>query len=159
MFDFVVGEGQVGLHPWQSFRSLSRLRRAGGDLVGHAEDLLAMAERQGATIVLGIGHRTLGTALITTGSFSEGRRHLDQAVGPQRLTTHDWLGRARCPAQLGSARVRSPLTERRHNSRRFFLPGLLGGGRLFRAHVIKHAREDRNVGLLLDQRTEMIGVK
>ena len=35
----------------------------------------------------------------------------------------------------------------------------LGGGRLFRAHVIKHTGENRNVGLVLDQRTEMIGVK
>ncbi len=31
--------------------------------------------------------------------------------------------------------------------------------RLFRAHVIKQPREDRNVGLVLDQRTKMIGVK
>ena len=47
----------------------------------------------------------------------------------------------------------------RYNSHRFFLFGRLEGGRLFRAHAIKHARENRNVGLVLDQRTEMIGVK
>ena len=41
----------------------------------------------------------------------------------------------------------------------FFCLAFLGGGRLFRAHVIKHARENRNVGLVLYQRTEMIGVK
>jgi hypothetical protein len=42
---------------------------------------------------------------------------------------------------------------------RFFLFGILEGRRLFHAHAIKHARENRNVGLVLDQRTEMIGVK
>ena len=75
----------------------------------------------------------------------------------KRLTTHDCLGRARCPAQLGTASI--ALAERRHNSRKYFLFGLLEGGRLFRAHAIKHACENRNVGLVLDQRTEMIGVK
>ena len=58
-----------------------------------------------------------------------------------------------------SSKTRVRLTERRHNSHRFFLFGRLEGGRLFHAHAIKHARENRNVGLVLDQRTEMIGVK
>jgi hypothetical protein len=40
-----------------------------------------------------------------------------------------------------------------------YMSGLLEGGRLFRSQVIKHARKDRNVGLVLDQRTEMIRVK
>jgi hypothetical protein len=49
--------------------------------------------------------------------------------------------------------------ERSQNPRRLFLSGLSEGGRLFGGHVIKHARENRNISLVLDQRTEMIGVK
>jgi hypothetical protein len=37
-----------------------------------------------------------------------------------------------------------------------FLFDLSEGGRLFRAHVIKHARKNRNVGIVLEQhRTEL----
>jgi hypothetical protein len=48
----------------------------------------ALAERQGATIALMMGHRTLGVALMATGAFSESRRHLDQAVALYNAGEH-----------------------------------------------------------------------
>ena len=52
----------------------------GKNLIEISHRIMALAERQGATIALMMGHRTLGAALMATGAFSEGRRHLDQAV-------------------------------------------------------------------------------
>ena len=52
----------------------------GKNLIEISMRILALAERQGATIALMMGHRSLGFALTTTGAYSEGRRHLDQAV-------------------------------------------------------------------------------
>ena len=77
----------------------------------------------------------------------------------QRSTPRNLRAPMAVGSGVSSSKTRVRLTERRHNSHRFFLSGLLEGGRLFHAHAIKHARENRNVGLVLDQRTEMIGVK
>ena len=52
----------------------------GKNLIEISHRIMALAERQGATFALMMGHRTLGVALMATGAFSEGRRHLDQAV-------------------------------------------------------------------------------
>ena len=52
----------------------------GKNLIEISRRIMALAERQGATIALMMGHRTLGTALIAIGALVEGRRHLDQAV-------------------------------------------------------------------------------
>jgi hypothetical protein len=70
----------------------------------------------------------------------------------------DCLSRARYQRNWGLSES-VPLIERKQNPRRLFLSGLLEGGRLFGGHVMKHARENRNISLVLDQRTEMIGVK
>ena len=58
------------------------------NLVEISRKIQTLAERQGATIALGIGHRSLGLALMATGAFSEGRRHLDQAVALYDATKH-----------------------------------------------------------------------
>ena len=50
------------------------------NLIEISRRIMTLAERQGATIALMMGHRSLGTALIATGALVEGRRHLDQAV-------------------------------------------------------------------------------
>ena len=52
----------------------------GKNLIEISHRIMALAERQGATIALMMGHRTLGVALMATGAFSESRPHLDQAV-------------------------------------------------------------------------------
>ena len=60
----------------------------GKNLIEISQRILALAERQGATIALMMGQRSLGFALMATGAFSEGRRHLDQAVALYNATEH-----------------------------------------------------------------------
>ena len=45
-----------------------------------AAQFLALAEKQGATVPLMIGHRLMGTSLLHTGDIAEGRAHYDQAL-------------------------------------------------------------------------------
>jgi predicted ATPase/uncharacterized membrane protein YfcA len=46
------------------------------DLTSH---FLSLAEKQGGTVPLMIGHRIMGVTLVHTGNFAEGRAHLDRA--------------------------------------------------------------------------------
>ena len=45
-----------------------------------AAQFLALAEKQGATVPLMIGHRLMGISLLFTGDIAEGRAHLDRAI-------------------------------------------------------------------------------
>ena len=45
-----------------------------------AAQFLALAEKQGSTIPLMIGHRLMGISLVSTGDIAEGRAHYDQAI-------------------------------------------------------------------------------
>ena len=45
-----------------------------------AAQFLALAEKQGATVPLMIGHRLMGMSLLFTGDIAEGRAHYDQAL-------------------------------------------------------------------------------
>ena len=45
-----------------------------------AAQFLALAEKQGATVPLMIGHRLMGNSLLMTGDVPEGRAHYDQAI-------------------------------------------------------------------------------
>ena len=47
------------------------------DLAGQ---FLALAEKQGATVPLVVGHRVMGTSLVHTGDIAEGRAHYDRAI-------------------------------------------------------------------------------
>ena len=52
-----------------------------GDAVRElAAQFLALAEKQGATVPLMIGHRLMGISLLFTGDIAEGRAHYDQAI-------------------------------------------------------------------------------
>ena len=52
-----------------------------GDVVRElAVQFLALAQKQGATVPLMIGHRLMGLSLLHTGDIAEGRAHLDRAV-------------------------------------------------------------------------------
>src|SRR5262249_32280734 len=52
-----------------------------GDVVCKlAAEFMMLAEKQGTTVPLLIGHRILGISLFWTGEIAEGRKHLDQAV-------------------------------------------------------------------------------
>jgi predicted ATPase len=45
-----------------------------------AKQFLVLAEKQSDTVPLTVGHRLMGTSLMQTASFAEGRAHLDQAM-------------------------------------------------------------------------------
>jgi len=52
-----------------------------GDVVRElAAQFLALAEKQGGTVPLMIGHRVVGLALLCAGDMAEGRAHYDQAI-------------------------------------------------------------------------------
>ncbi len=52
-----------------------------GDVVRNlAAQFLALAEKNGATVPLMIGHRLMGQSLLFTGDIAEGGAHLDQAI-------------------------------------------------------------------------------
>jgi hypothetical protein len=53
-----------------------------------AAQFLALAEKQGATVPLMIGHRLMGTSLLCTGAFVEGRAHYDLALALYDPTEH-----------------------------------------------------------------------
>ncbi len=46
-----------------------------------AAQILSLAEKQGAAVPLAMGHRMLGFSLVYSGDLSEGRAHLDRAIG------------------------------------------------------------------------------
>jgi predicted ATPase len=45
-----------------------------------AAQFLALAEKKGATVPLMVGHRLMGTSLMSTGDIAPGRAHYDQAL-------------------------------------------------------------------------------
>jgi class 3 adenylate cyclase/predicted ATPase len=53
-----------------------------------AAQFLALAEKQGATIPLMMGHRIMGRSLLDTGNFAESRAHCDQAIALYDPTEH-----------------------------------------------------------------------
>jgi predicted ATPase len=62
-----------------SFWTTSFVAFKGDALRELASQFLALAEKQGATVPLMIGHRMMGSVL-HTGAFAEGRAHLDSAI-------------------------------------------------------------------------------
>ena len=60
-----------------------------GDVVSElACDLLTLAEKQGASVPLMIGHRSTGLSLLHTGDIAPCRRHLDRAIALYDPTKH-----------------------------------------------------------------------
>jgi len=53
-----------------------------------AAQFLALAEKQGATVPLMIGHRIMGIALLNTGDIESGRAHLDRAIALYEPAAH-----------------------------------------------------------------------
>ena len=56
-----------------------------------AAQFLALAEKQGATVPLMIGHRLMGSSLVQTGDITEGPTHHDQAISLYDPTKHRQL--------------------------------------------------------------------
>src|SRR5262249_1726091 len=60
-----------------------------GDVVRKlAAEFMMLAEKQGTTVPLLIGHRIMGISLFWTGEIAEGRKHLDQAVALYQPREH-----------------------------------------------------------------------
>ena len=57
-----------------------------------ADQFLALAEKQGATMPLVVGNRLVGTSLMCTGKMTQGRAHLDRAVALYDPAQHRRLG-------------------------------------------------------------------
>ena len=63
-----------------------------GDAVRElAAQFLALAEKQGTTVPLMVGHRQMGAALTYTGDIAQGRAHFDQALGLYDPVAHQPL--------------------------------------------------------------------
>jgi predicted ATPase len=74
-----------------------------GDVVRElAEQFLALAEKQGGTVPLMIGHRVMGLSLLCAGDMAEGRAHYDQAIALYDPGAHRPLA-ARFGADIGVA--------------------------------------------------------
>ena len=53
-----------------------------------ATEFLALAEKQGATVPLMIGHRVMGISLLSTGNVAQGRTHFERAIALYDLPNH-----------------------------------------------------------------------
>jgi class 3 adenylate cyclase/predicted ATPase len=74
-----------------------------GDVIrGLAVQFLALAEEQGTTVPLMIGHRLMGTSSLFTGDIAEGRAHYDQAIALYDRAAHHPLA-ARFAQDVGVA--------------------------------------------------------
>jgi DNA-binding response OmpR family regulator/class 3 adenylate cyclase/predicted ATPase len=56
-----------------------------------AVQFMTLADKQGATVPLMIGHRLMGTSLMCTGDIAESRAHYDQAIALYDAEEHRWL--------------------------------------------------------------------
>ena len=72
-----------------------------------AAQFLALAEKQGATVPLMIGHRLMGTSLLCTGDIAEGRAHLRSGDRALRSCRASSAGDAIWPRRSGGNLVLS----------------------------------------------------
>ena len=71
-----------------SFWTASYVAFNGDAMRNLAAQFLSLAEKQGATLPLVIGHRLMGHSLMLTGNIAEGRAHYDQSVALYDPTMH-----------------------------------------------------------------------
>ena len=98
-----------------------------------AAQFLALAEKQGATVPLMIGHRLMGMSLLNTGDIAEGRAHLDQALALYDPAEHRPLA-----ARFGQDVAVAILSFR---STALWLLGYPEAALADTDHALKHARE------------------
>ena len=71
-----------------SFWTASYVAFNGDAMRNLAAQFLSLAEKQGTTLPLVIGHRLMGHSLMLTGNIAEGRAHYDQSVALYDPTMH-----------------------------------------------------------------------
>jgi class 3 adenylate cyclase/predicted ATPase len=98
-----------------------------------AVQFLALAEKQGTTGPLMIGHRLLGNSLLATGDIAEGRAHLDRA-----LALYDPAEHRRLAARFGQDARVAILS---HRSLALWMLGYPKAALADTEHALKDARE------------------
>jgi class 3 adenylate cyclase/predicted ATPase len=98
-----------------------------------AAQFLALAEKQGATVVLSIAHRIMGTSLLHMGDFVQARTHYDRGIALYDPAEHRPLA-----MRFGQDVGVSFFTYR---SQALWLLGYPDAARTDAEHALKHARE------------------
>jgi class 3 adenylate cyclase/predicted ATPase len=98
-----------------------------------AAQFLALAEKQGATVPLMVGHRLMGTSLMSTGDIAQGRTHYNQAIALYDPNEHRPLA-TRFGQDVGVAILS-------YRSRHLWLLGYPEAARRDTEHALKDARE------------------
>jgi len=98
-----------------------------------AAQFLALAEKQGGTVPLMMGHRLMGTSLLETGDIAEGRAHYDQALALYDAAEHRPL------ATLFGQDVRVAILS--YRSRALWLLGYPDAALADADHALNDARE------------------
>jgi len=105
-----------------------------GDMVRKlAAKFLALAEKQGATTPLMLGHRLMGNSLLATGDIAEGRNHLDRA-----LALYDPAEHRRLATRFGQDTRTTILG---HRAIALWMLGYPNGALADAEHALKDARE------------------
>jgi predicted ATPase len=98
-----------------------------------AAQFLALAEKQGATVPLMVGHRLMGTSLLETGDIAQGRAHCNQAIALYDPAAHRPLA-----TRFGQDSGVSILSYR---SRALWILGYPEAALADTSHALKDARE------------------
>ncbi|MGA8613391.1 MAG: hypothetical protein WB760_17155, partial [Xanthobacteraceae bacterium] len=106
-----------------------------------AAQFLALAEKNGATVPLMVGHRLMGTSLMSTGDIAPGRAHYDQALALYDPAAHRPLA-TRFGQDVGVAILC-------YRSRALWLLGYPEAARRDAEHALKDAREIGQAGTLM----------
>ena len=102
-------------------------------LRGLAVEFLALAEKQGTTVPLMIGHRLMGMSLLHTGNIAEGRVHFDRAIA-----LYDPAAHRRLATQFGQD-VRVAILS--YRSLALWMLGYAEAALVDAEHALKDARE------------------
>ena len=121
-----------------------------GDVVRElAAQFLTLAERQGTTVSLMLGHRVTGVSLLGTGDIAEGRAHLDRAIGLYDPIAHRMLLANRFGLD---ARV----VILSYRSLALWLLGYPEAARANSEHALKDAREIGHAGSLMEALSQLL---
>lgn len=110
-----------------------------------AAQLLALAEKQGTTVPIMVGHRVMGISLLSAGDITEGRAHLDRAIALYDATQHRPL--------LTRFSIESGVVMLAFRSRALWLLGYPEAALADAEHALKDAREIGQASTLLSALT------
>jgi predicted ATPase len=115
-----------------------------GDVVRElAAQFLTLAERQGTTFSLMLGHRITGISLMFMGDIAEGRAHLDRAIGLYDAIEHRVLA-------IRFGRLDARVVALSYRSLALWLLGYPEAARANTEHALKDAREIGDAATLMN---------